>query len=132
DPTVGFQLLNAALAEVRGRLPAGTTYDTRLLTTGTFPILELSLSSKVRSLPELTDVAFYDIVPSLHRISGVYRVDMMGAKYREYVVRLDPARMLAHKLSAAQVVSGLAAANVIASAGRVIDSHRMMLGRVVR
>jgi multidrug efflux pump subunit AcrB len=42
-------------------------------------------------------------------------------------VRIDPARMLQHKLSTADVVSGLAKANVIAAAGRVADSHRMIL-----
>ena len=127
DPTTTFQLLNAALGEVRGRLPSGTEIDTRLLTTGTFPIVDLSMSSKIRTLPELTDVAFYDIVPSLHRIPGVYRVEMIGGKYREYVVRIDPAKLLAHDLSPDDVVSGLAKANIIESAGRVTDSHRMLL-----
>ena len=127
DPTTSFELLGAALAEARAHLPAGTTVDTRLLTTGTFPILDLSLSSRVRNLTELTDVAFYDLVPSLHRIAGVFRVDMVGAKYREFVVRLDPVRMLANGLTGDQVVSGLKQANVIASAGRVLDEHRMLL-----
>ena len=127
DPTTSFQLLNAALGEVRGKLPNGTVIDTRLLSTGTFPIVDLSMSSKVRSLPELTDIAFYDIVPSLHRIPGVYRVEMVGGKYREYVVRIDPAKLLAHDLGPDDVVAGLAKANIIESAGRVIDSHRMML-----
>ena len=130
DPKVAFQMLNAALAEVRGSLPPGTTYNSQLLTTGTFPILDLSLSSKIRSLPELTDIASYDVIPGLHQISGVQRVEMVGGKSREYVVRVDPARMLARKLSAAQVIGGLGAANVIASAGRIIDSHRMMLAVV--
>jgi CzcA family heavy metal efflux pump len=127
DPTTSFELLGAALAEARAHLPAGTTVDTRLLTTGTFPMLDLSLSSRVRNLTELTDVAFYDLVPSLHRIAGVFRVDMVGAKYREFVVRLDPVRMLANGLTGDQVVSGLKQANVIASAGRVLDEHRMLL-----
>ncbi len=116
DPTTSFQLLNAALGEVRGRLPDNTHIDTRLLTTGTFPIIDLSLSSKVRSLRELTDVAFYDIVPSLHRIPGVYRVEMVGGKYREYVVRIDRAKLIAHDLSTEDVVTnGLAKANIIES-----------------
>jgi CzcA family heavy metal efflux pump len=127
DPTTSFQLLNAALGEVRGRLPAGSSIDTRLLTTGTFPIVDLSLSSRVRSLAELTDIAIYDLVPSFHRIPGVYRVELVGGKYREFVVRLDPARMLEHHLAPQNVVDGLAAANVVASAGRVLDSHRMLL-----
>jgi CzcA family heavy metal efflux pump len=127
DPTTSFELLGAALSEARAHLPAGTDVNTRLLTTGTFPILDLSMSSRVRNLTELTDVAFYDLVPSLHRIPGVFRVDMVGAKYREYVVRLDPARMLAHGLTPDQVVIGLKQANVIASGGRVLDEHRMLL-----
>jgi CzcA family heavy metal efflux pump len=127
DPTTSFELLGAALAEARSHLPPGTTVDTRLLSTGTFPILDLSLSSRVRNLTELTDIAFYDLVPSLHRVAGVYRVEMVGAKYREYVVRLDPARMLAHGLTPDQVVTGLRQANVSASAGRLLDQHRMLL-----
>ncbi|HZO82380.1 MAG TPA: efflux RND transporter permease subunit [Candidatus Binataceae bacterium] len=127
DPVATYGLLGAALAEARTRLPPETTVHTRLLTTGTFPILDLSLSSHVRNLAELTDVAFYDLVPSLRRIAGVFRVEMVGAKYREYVVRLDPARMLAQGLTPEQVVAGLKAANVIASAGRILDEHRMLL-----
>ncbi len=127
DPMTSYQLLNAALSEVRGRLPQGTTVDTRLLTSGTFPIIDLSLSSSVRPLPELTDIALYDIVPSFHRIPGVYQVGIVGGKYREYVVRIDPARMLAHGLSPAEVVAGLKRANIIESAGRIIDLHRMLL-----
>jgi len=127
DPTTNFQLLGAALAETRAHLPTGTSVETRLLSTGTFPILDLSLSSRVRNLAELTDIANYDLVPSLHRIAGVFRVGTVGAKYREYVVRLDPARLLAHGLTPDQVMTGLKQANVRASAGRVLDQHRMLL-----
>lgn len=127
DPVTGFQLLNAALGEVRGQLPADTVIDTRLMTSGTFPIIDIDVSSKVRDLAEVTDIVRYDLVPSLHRIDGSYRVEIVGGKYREYVVRLDPARMLQHKLAPDNVVSGLAKANVIESAGRVLDAHRMLL-----
>jgi CzcA family heavy metal efflux pump len=127
DPVSSFQLLNAALNEVRSRLPPDTTVDSRLLTGGTFPILNLSLASHVRNLTELTQIAQYDLAPSLHRIAGVYRVEVVGAKYPQYLIRLDPARMLQHKLTPQDVVSGLVKANVIESAGRVIDAHRMLL-----
>jgi CzcA family heavy metal efflux pump len=127
DPVTGFQLLNAALGEIRGKLPADTVIDTRLLNSGTFPIIDIDLSSPARDLTSLTDIAQYDLVPSLHRIDGTYRVEIGNGKYREYVVRLDPARMLQHKLAPDEVVNGLAKANVIASAGRVLDAHRMLL-----
>ena len=127
DPLSGFQLLNAAVADIRGQLPAETELKSRLLSTGTFPVLELTLSSKIRSLPELTDIAVYDLVPALHRIAGVYRAELVGGKYREFVVRLDPAALHARKLNAKDVINGLAAANVVASPGRAFDQHRMLL-----
>ncbi|MGB6553997.1 MAG: efflux RND transporter permease subunit, partial [Candidatus Binataceae bacterium] len=127
NPTTSYQLLNAALSEVRARLPDGTDIATRLLTSGTFPIVDVSMSSPSRSMADLTDIALYDMVPSLHRIGGVYRVEVVGGKYREFVVRLDPARMLEHSLSPQEIVDGLANANIVASAGRVLDSHRMLL-----
>ena len=127
DPQVSFQMLSAAVAHTRAQLPTDTTVDAVLLTTGTFPIVDISLSSKIRSLPELTDLVNYDLVPSLHRIDGTYRVGVIGGKYREFVVRLDPARMLQHDLSPGDVVAGLAKNNVVASAGRMNESHRMLL-----
>jgi CzcA family heavy metal efflux pump len=127
DPIASFELLDSAISEVRAKLLAGTNVQARLLTTGTFPILDISLSSLDRSLPELTDIAQYDLVPTLHRIAGVYRVETVGAKYREFNVWLDPAKMLQHGLAASDVVNGLANANVIESAGRVTDKHRMLL-----
>ena len=39
DANSSFQLLNAAVAEVRNSLPVETKLDSRLLTTGTFPIV---------------------------------------------------------------------------------------------
>jgi multidrug efflux pump subunit AcrB len=127
DPQISYQMLSAAVAHTRAQLPSDTSIDAALLTTGTFPIVDLSLSSKVRSLPELTDIVNYDLVPSLHRIEGTYKVGVIGGKYREFVVRLDPARMLQHDLSPADVVTGLAKNNVISSAGRMNESHRMLL-----
>ncbi len=127
DAVASFQLLNNAIGEVRAKLPAGTNVQSRLLTTGTFPVLDISMSSRDRSLPELTDIAQYDLVPTLHRIAGVYRVEVVGAKYRQFNVWLDPAKMLQHGLSPADIANGLANANVIESPGRVMDEHRMLL-----
>jgi CzcA family heavy metal efflux pump len=130
DGVAAFQLLNSALNEVRARLPANTNIESRLLTSGAFPIINLSLSSPVRDLASLTDLAQYDLSPSLHRIAGVYRVEIVGGKAREYIVRLDPARMLQHGITPSDVAGGLARANVIAAAGRIDDSHRAMLAVV--
>ena len=127
EVAVTAQRINAAMAEARGHLPEGTEVEARLLTSSTFPIVDTSLSSKTRSLAELTDIALYDVMPSFHRIPGSQRVEVVGGKYREFVIRLDPARLMEHELSAQDVIDGLAKVNVIASAGRILDSHRMLL-----
>ena len=127
DPVTSFELLNSAINEVRSMLPPGTAVQSRLLTTGTFPVIDISLSSPDRGLAEITDLVRYDLVPSLHQIGGVYRVETVGAKYREFNVWLDPAKMLQYQLTPADIVTGLAGANVIESAGRVMDKHRMLL-----
>ncbi len=44
DPVAAFQLLNGALGEVRANLPADTNIESRLLTSGTVPIIDHSLS----------------------------------------------------------------------------------------
>jgi len=44
DPQVSFQMLNAAVAHARAQLPNDTSVDALLLTTGSFPIVDLSLS----------------------------------------------------------------------------------------
>jgi Cu/Ag efflux pump CusA len=74
------------------------------------------LSSPDRDLASLTDLVQYDLSPSLHRIAGVYRVEIVGGKAREYVVRLDPARMLQHRVTPSEVADGLARANAIEAA----------------
>src|SRR5260370_36753289 len=51
----------------------------------------------------------------------------MGGKFREFVVRLDPAKMLQHDMSPADVVAGLTKNNGVASAGRMNEEHRMLL-----
>ncbi len=125
NPVQTFELLNASINETR--LPADAKTDARLLTSGTFPIIEVGLSSPTRDLASLTDIAQYDLAPSLHQITGTYRVELVGAKQREYVVRLNTERMLQHGLTSADVVAGMTKANVIASAGRVEDAHRNLL-----
>ena len=78
DPVLSFQMLSTAVAHARALLPPDSSVEAVLLTTGTFPILDISLSSSIRSLPELTDIANYDLVPSFHRIDGTYRVGVIG------------------------------------------------------
>jgi len=125
DPVTSFEMLSAAVAHTRSKLPADTQVDAGAAHHRHLPHHrhqhEFENSQSHRNSPTSQN---YELVPSLHLIEGTYRVEVVGAKYREFVVRLDPARMMQHEMSPADVVSGMAKNNVIASAGRMNESHR--------
>ena len=86
------------------------------------------MSSTVRSLRELTDIAFYDIVPSLHRIPGVYRVEMIGGEISR-VRRTASIRRSCSPAISVPMTSSAASPRPTSSSPRdaSTDSHRMLL-----
>lgn len=116
-----------ALASIQGDMPAGTTFETRRMDPTVFPVYGLSLTSKTLNQEALRQVAEFQIRPVLTSIEGVAAVDVLGGSPREFEVLLDPARMAALGISATDVSSALAKANVVLGAGRLSDRHRLYL-----
>lgn len=122
-----LQLVQGAMEETRSSLPPGTDLEARLLDTSAFPIVGVAVSSKDRSLAQLSDFVIYEAAPQLRTISGVYRVDLSGAKIREYALTVDPEALVAHRLDLGAVERAVRAANVIAAGGRVRDGYHLTL-----
>jgi CzcA family heavy metal efflux pump len=122
-----LQLTQAATEQVRGELPAGTQIESRLLDTSTFPIIAVAVASKQRSLAELSDFVIYEAAPELRSIPGVQRVELNGAKIREYSLTVDPAALVQHRLELATVEAAVRKANVIAAGGSVRDGPQLVL-----
>jgi CzcA family heavy metal efflux pump len=127
DMLRALQLAQAAMEETRSGLPAGTEVEARLLDTSAFPIVGIAVTSAQRSLAQLSDFVIYEAAPQLRTIPGVYRVELNGAKVREYTLTVDPVALVQHRLDLAAVEKAVRNANIIAAGGRAHDGYQLTL-----
>ncbi len=86
--------------------------------TDMIPILMLSVQAE-ESQKALYKILDDNVVNALARVDGVGTVSIIGAPEREINVYMDPVKMEAYNLSAAQVASAIAAENQNATNGTV-------------
>jgi CzcA family heavy metal efflux pump len=125
-----LQMVQAAVEQARPELPPDTAVETRPLDTSAFPIIDIAVSSSERTLADVSDLARYEIAPQLRTIAGVYRVDLQGAKVREYAVIVDPDALTARHLDLAAIENAIRNASIVAPAGQVRDGHQLALAVV--
>ncbi len=118
------------LAQIRATLPATAETEVYRLTFSGFPIIGISLTSRVRRLTELWETARYNLKPRFLRIPGVARVDLVGGRSPEYHIVVDPLRLQAANLSLTQVTDALPKNNLIASTGLHEENHHLYLAVV--
>ena len=112
----------------RAFMPPGTVnpfimrYDT-----GSVPVGCLVLSSETKSIGQIQDQALFKVRPMFAAIEGVSAPPPFGGSQRTVVVRIDPERLHACKLSADEVVKKLGKGNTIAPSGQLRDATRMPL-----
>lgn len=120
--TVGY--VNRA----RAFMPPGTVNPFIMrFDTGSVPVGYLVLSSETRSIGEIQDKALFRVRPMFAAIEGVSAPPPFGGSQRTVVVRTDPQRLLAYKISADDVVKRLSTGNTIAPSGQLRDATRMPL-----
>ncbi|MFV3076197.1 efflux RND transporter permease subunit [Niveispirillum fermenti] len=108
-----------AISRIRSDLPQDI-YEPqvqRLEATGD-AILYYMVTSKHRTVEQLSWLIDSDIARSLKRVSGVGEVERMGGLSREIRVNLDPVRMMALGVTAGEVNQQLQALNVDMPGGR--------------
>jgi len=90
------------------------------------PIMSVAVSSKERSLRELTDLGDQVIRPRFEAVEGVGGVTLNGAATREIHIELDPVSLRSFGLTPDVVSSALARENQEVPAGRIRkgDSER--------
>ncbi|MEO8602350.1 MAG: efflux RND transporter permease subunit [bacterium] len=130
DMAGALQAVLGATEQARADLPAGTEFEARPLDTSAFPIIGIAVSSTQRSLGELSDFVLYEAAPQLRTLPGVYRVDLEGAKTREYALVLDPSALAAYRLTPSAIETALRDANIVAAGGLVADGHQLILAVV--
>src|SRR5213078_4315055 len=70
------------------------------------------------------------IRPRLARLPGIATVGVAGGKVREFHVTISPDRLVAHSVSAQQVVEAIHNSNVIVSPGLIEENHQLELALI--
>ncbi|MGH9605914.1 MAG: efflux RND transporter permease subunit [Terracidiphilus sp.] len=130
DMVQSLQLVNAALAEVRGTLPSTAQIATHRLTFATFPILGYSLTSDTVPQTRLWEIATYDLKPPLNRVAGVSTVVVQGGQVPEFHVTPNLALMRNAGVTIAALVNAVDASNIVDSPGLYQANHELILGLV--
>ena len=86
---------------------------------GSVPVGYLVFSSETRSLGEIQDLALNRIRPMFGTLPGVSAPPPFGGNQRTVVVRIDPNRLRAYRLSGEEVVRSLSRGNVVTPSGSV-------------
>jgi CzcA family heavy metal efflux pump len=116
DMAAALQQVQSQVAETRGDLPAGSEVVVERLTAASFPVLSLNVTGNL-PIPDLRDYAFYVLRPTLSRVPGVGRVEIMASDTREIEVVTDPLRLLAAGLTVDDAAQALRQRNQLVPVG---------------
>jgi CzcA family heavy metal efflux pump len=123
-------LLQGRIANIHNELPSGAQVQAEQMTVAVFPIAGYSLTSDSLNSVALRDIAMYQIRPSLLRVPGVAKVEVVGGDTREFLVEVDPQRLAAYGFTIDQVAEAVRKTNFVESAGLIEDNHQLYLSLV--
>lgn len=116
DPNVAALDVERRLARIRSQLPVDVQDPiVRKADPNESPVLNIALTGA--ALDQLYDIADLQMQPRLQSVPGVASVTITGGLQREVQVRLDQARLAAYNLSATQVSTAIASANIATTVG---------------
>src|SRR5262249_33361491 len=130
DMQLALQRVGAEIDRSRTALPQDLKIDAQWMNTAVFPILGYALFSDSLSQAALREIADYQLRPAFIQIPGVSQVQVQGGALREFRVILSPDKLVARKLSVAEVVDAIRKNNVLDSAGLVEANHELYLSLV--
>ena len=118
DPNEVLTQVAAKVDAVRSELPEGSEEPTITLAVGeTTAAMYLSFYSEVLNNNQITDYLVRVVQPKLATVPGVQRAQVLGDRTFAMRVWLDPARLAAHDVTAAEVYNALRLNNVLAAVG---------------
>ncbi len=129
DLAQAHPLVLARLSEARSSLPPEVDITSERVLASAFPILSLNVEGDLPA-PQLYEIAQYTLRPALSGLPGVGAVTVQSSDVPEVQVLLDPARLLAARLTVPQVAERLRNANSVQTVARLADRHELALGVV--
>src|SRR6201989_1172092 len=122
QPDVNLDLAIAQIVSatnsIRALMPAGIQAPIVVqFNASSVPVLQLSLSSDTLSEQQLYDYGIYRIRQQLAPIPGITLPTPAGGKYRQIMVDIDPAKLVAKGLTPLDVVNAVNTQNLTLPAG---------------
>jgi HAE1 family hydrophobic/amphiphilic exporter-1 len=118
------QEARAKVSSIRGDMPQDIEEPIiQKLDVSALPIVSLAVRSDSLSARELTTLVEKKVKRRFENISGVGKVDLVGASKREVNVFVDPVRLEALKMGVDEVISGLQSENVNTPLGRLNQNN---------
>ena len=124
DPRVDQQYVQGAIASVRATIPAAGSITAEIVTPNAEPVVSYALTSNAISPAVLRQLAQRTIVPAFYGTPGLGKVLVIGGPTAEFHVDLDPSRLDAVGLSAADVVTAIADANNVTAVGSTNERYQ--------
>ena len=110
--------INTKITSVLNQLPAGTQQPMLTVKVGqTIDAMYIGFNSKVLEPNQITDYLVRVVQPKLQAVPGVQTAEMLGGKNFALRAWLDPDKLAAYGLTAADVSQALAANNYISGVG---------------
>lgn len=131
DTYFARQLLNERIQTAKNRLPVGITPELGPITTAMGEVYQYVVEGTGYSPTELKTLHDWDIKYQLRTIAGVNEVNTWGGFTQEYVVIVEPERLLQYHLTLKEVFNALSNNNTNFSGGIIEHNAQQYLIRGV-
>jgi CzcA family heavy metal efflux pump len=125
-----LHLVQGRISQITPSLPSTCRFYINRLTFSVFPMVGFSITSPVRPLSELWELAYYNIAPRLYRLPGVAETRIVGGRPPEYHVLVDPQKLNGYAMPLTKVTSALRDSNMISPSGMVQENYHLYLTTV--
>ncbi|HET7715451.1 MAG TPA: efflux RND transporter permease subunit [Bauldia sp.] len=124
NPDAALTEVMSKVQQVRSQLPAEAEDPTIVKGTGfQFALMYLALQNPNMTSEQVTEYIERVIRPRMSTIPGVAQIQVLGAANYSMRIWIDPVRLAARGLTAAEVLSGINAANFLSAAGKTQNEY---------
>ncbi len=124
DPDVALTEVMSKVQQVKSKLPSDAKDPTIVKGTGQqFAIMYLAMQNPNMTSEELTEYLERVIRPRVSTIQGVAEVQVLGAANYSMRVWIDPIRLAARGLTAAEVLNAINSSNFLAAPGKTKNEY---------
>ncbi|MEJ6781251.1 efflux RND transporter permease subunit [Aminobacter sp. Piv2-1] len=124
NPDTALTEVMSKVQQVRGQLPSDAEDPTIVKGTGMqFAIMYLAMQNPNMTAEELTEYIERVIRPRMSTIEGVAEVQVLGAAKYSMRVWIDPVRLAARGLTAAEVLQAINASNFLSAPGKTKNEY---------